>query len=99
MLSRSASRQSRWYGIPVRVSLITFVGTLLSFAVILFLAITGTVMVSKLRGVHPDMTVAYRVIALPAAVAVGVAILVTALILEIRRYRRMKALSTLERMN
>ena len=53
-------RAPRWYGIPIRTLLLTFVGTLLCFAVSLFLGILGTIAVSALRGVHPDMTFAYR---------------------------------------
>ncbi len=77
----------------------TFIGTLLCFAISLLLAILGIVIAAKLRGVHPDMRIAYRMIALPAALAAGVAILVTMLVMEIRRYRQMKALSVIERMN
>jgi hypothetical protein len=88
-----------WYGIPVRVLLLTFIGTLLCFALSLFLAILGTVIVSRFHGVHPDMRIAYRLIALPAALTAGAAILVTMLITEIRRYRQVKALSAIERMN
>jgi hypothetical protein len=99
MATFPTTRTPRWYGIPVRVLLVTFIGTLLCFAISLLLAILGTVIAAKLRGVHPDMRIAYRLIALPAAVGAGVAILVTMLIMEIRRYRQMKALSALERMN
>ena len=59
----------RWYAIPVRVLLVTFIGTLLTFAVSLLLGIVGTVVVSSLRHTHPNMTVAYRLIALPAALS------------------------------
>lgn len=82
----------------MRVLLVTFIGTLLCFAISLLLAILGTVIAAKLRGVHPDMRIAYRMIALPVALAAGVAVFVTMLILEIRRYRQMKALSAIERM-
>jgi predicted lysophospholipase L1 biosynthesis ABC-type transport system permease subunit len=88
-----------WYGIPTRVLLVAFIGTLLSFAVTLLLAILGTVIAAKLRGVHPDMRIAYRSIALPVALAAGVVILVGMLVMEIRRYRQVKALSAIERMN
>jgi hypothetical protein len=89
----------RWYGIPVRVLLVTFIGTLLSFAVSLLLAIVGTVAFARLRGVHPDMTVAYRVIAIPMALVAGSIILVLSLAMEIRHYRQSKALSTIEKMS
>ncbi len=77
----------------------TFIGTLLCFAISLLLAILGIVIAAKLRGVHPDMRIAYRMIALPVALAAGVAVFVTMLIMEIRRYRQVKALSVIERMN
>jgi hypothetical protein len=96
---KPASPAPSWYGIPVRVLLVTFIGTLLCFAITLLLAILGTVLVSRLRGVHPDMTIAYRVIAVPAALAGGAAILVSMLVMEIRRYRQVKALSAIERIS
>ena len=40
-------RPPRWYAIPVRVLLLTFIGTLISFAVSLFLGIVGTVAVAR----------------------------------------------------
>jgi TRAP-type C4-dicarboxylate transport system permease small subunit len=79
--------------------LVTFIGTLLCFALSLLFAILGTVIFSKLRGAHPDLRIAYRLIALPAGLAAGAAILLTMLITEIRRYRQVKALSAIERMN
>jgi peptidoglycan biosynthesis protein MviN/MurJ (putative lipid II flippase) len=94
-----ASRSPRWYGIPLRVVLITFIGTLLSFAVTLLLAIVGTAIASKLRGVHPDMRLAYRYIAMPIALVAGGMIMVFSISLEVRHYRQMKTLSTIEKMN
>jgi hypothetical protein len=87
----------RWYAIPVRVALVTFVATLICFAVSLLLAILGTVIVSALRHVHPDMRVAYRMIALPFAVVAGCIIFALSLGMEIRHYRQMKTLSGIER--
>ena len=92
-------RSPRWYGIPVRVALMTFIGTLLSFAVILLLAILGTAIASALRGVHPDMRIAYRYIAMPMAAVAGGLILVFSISLEVRHYRQMKTLSAIEKMN
>jgi len=92
-------RPPRWYAIPVRVLLLTFIGTLLSFAVSLLLGIIGTVTVSALRGNHPNMTVAYREIALPAAMVAGSIIFVIALTMEIRHYRQSKTLAAIERMS
>jgi hypothetical protein len=90
------SRPPRWYAIPVRVLLVTFIGTLISFAVSLLVGIIATVILSALRHVHPNMTVAYRLIALPAAVVAGSIIFVLALAMEIRHYRQSKTLAALE---
>ena len=98
MANKPASRAPRWYGIPVRVLLATFIGTLLCFAVSLLLGILGTVVVSALRGVHPDMRIAYRTIAIPTAMAAGVIILVLSVVMEVRHYRQGKTLSAIERM-
>jgi hypothetical protein len=92
-------RPPRWYAIPVRVLLLTFIGTLISFAVSLLLGIIGTVVVSALRGVNPNMTVAYRQVALPAAIVAGSVIFVLALVMEIRHYRQSKTLAAIERMS
>jgi hypothetical protein len=92
-------RPPRWYAIPVRVLLVTFIGTLISFAVSLLLGIIGTVAVSAVRGIHPNMTVAYRQIALPAAIVAGSIIFVLALTMEIRHYRQSKTLAAIERMS
>lgn len=93
-----STRPPRWYGIPLRVVVLTFLGTLISFAVTLFLAILGTLIVAALRGMHPDMRVAYRHIALPVALAAGSIIFVLALVMEIRHHRQIKMLSAIERM-
>ena len=92
------SRSPHWYGVPVRVALLTLIGTLLCFAVILLLSILGTVIVAALRGVHPDMRVAYRMIALPAAVVAGSVIFVLSSVMEIRHYRQSRTLSAIEKM-
>lgn len=92
-------RSPHWYGILVRAGVITFIGTLLSFAVSLLLAILGTVIVSAVRGIHPDMRVAYRMIALPTGLVCGCVILVLSLVMEIRHYRQSKTLSTIERLS
>lgn len=92
-------RPPRWYTIPVRVVLLTFIGTLLSFAVGLLLGIVGTVIISAVRHVHPDMTVAYRHIALPAALAAGCIIFLIVSATEIRHYRQSKTLAAIARIS
>jgi hypothetical protein len=82
----------------VRVCLVTFIATLLCFAVSLLFAILGTVILAALRGVHPDMRIAYRHIALPVALVLGSGVFVLALVTEIRHYRQAKTLLAIERM-
>ena len=82
----------------MRVFLLTFVGTLLSFAACLLLAILGTVIISALRGVRPDMRIAYYDIAFPLALLAAVIIFAVATVLEIRHYQQRKMLNAIERM-
>ncbi|HXZ39981.1 MAG TPA: hypothetical protein VEG68_04520 [Terriglobales bacterium] len=91
--TRTLPAKPRWYLIPVRVLLVTFLLTLLSFAASLLLGILAIVIRSRLLGTHPNMTVAYRHVALPVAeVAACIALIATA-ILEIRSYRQTKILA------
>jgi len=99
MRSGPQSRTPRWYAIPLRVGLVTFIGTLLTFAVTLLFAIFGTVILASLHGVHPDMRIAYRRVALPIAVVAGGVILVVTLVMEIRHYRQARTLTAIERMS
>jgi hypothetical protein len=94
-----SSPRSSWYGIPLRILLVTFIGTLLCFAASLLLGIIGTVVVSRMRGLHPDMTVAYRQFALPVALVAGTVIFMLTIVMEIRHHRQTKALSAIERMS
>jgi len=90
---RTLPAKPRWYLIPVRVLLVTFLLTLLSFAVSLLLGIVGIVITSRAHGIHANMTLAYRHVALPvAAVAASIALISTA-VLEIRSYRQTKILA------
>ena len=99
MTPQDKARPPRWYTIPVRVCLVTFIGTLLCFAVSLLLAIFGTVIVAALRGVHPDMRIAYRHIALPMALVAGSVIFVLTLVTEIRHYRQARTLTAIARLS
>lgn len=87
----------RWYLIPARILLVTFLVTLLTFAVSLLLGIIGTVIGAYLRGVHPNMTLAYRQVAFPVAVSVAVVTFVGATVMEVRNYRQSKALAGIAR--
>ena len=85
---KSPSLFVRWLLIPVRVLLVTFLLTLLSFAVGLFLGIAGLLISAAVRGIHPNMTMAYRDFAFPAAVvAAGIALL-GAIVIEVRYQHR-----------
>jgi hypothetical protein len=92
-------RPVHWYTIPVRVLLVTFIGTLLCFALSLLFGIFGTVILASLHRAHPDMTVAYRHIAVPVALAAAGIIFVAMLVTEIRRYREAKTLNAIERLS
>lgn len=95
---RTEDHSPHWYGLPVRIFLLTFIGTLLSFAVSLLLAILGTMLIAAFRGRRPDMTIAYWHIALPMALVAGGIIFLFAAALEVRHYQQRKALRALERM-
>jgi hypothetical protein len=95
--TKAVVRKPRWYFVPVRVVLVTVIVTLLSFAISLLLGILGTVIGSRLRGVPPNMAMAYRHVAAPVAIAVGTIVLVSALVMEVRHYRQTKALAGIER--
>jgi hypothetical protein len=86
-----------WYFIPIRVLMVTFLLTLLAFAVSLLLGILALVVAARLHGVRPNMTTAYRHIALPVAAAASAIALIATSALEIRRYRQTKALAEIER--
>ena len=77
----------RWLLVPVRVLLVGFLLALLTFAVCLFLGIFGLLISAGVRGVHPNMTVAYREIAFPAAVVAGGMALLVAIVMEVRHLR------------
>lgn len=87
----------RWYLIPVRVLVVTFLLGLLAFAASLLLGILATLIRGRLQGIHPDMTVAYRHIALPIAGVVTCIALIVNTILEIRTYRQTKVLADVAR--
>ncbi|MGA8311008.1 MAG: hypothetical protein WB755_13330 [Terriglobales bacterium] len=85
--ARAPSAKLRWFWVPLRVLLVTFLLTLLSFALCLLLGILGLVISAWLRGVHPNMTLAYRQFAFPAAAIAAVIALIAAIAIEIRYAR------------
>ena len=94
---RSVSHPPHWYGVAVRILLLTFIGTLLCFCVTLLLSLIATVAVAAIRGMHPDMRIAYRHFAVPMAVIEATVIFIFASAMEIRHYHRARALSAIER--
>jgi TRAP-type C4-dicarboxylate transport system permease small subunit len=92
-----APRGPRWYLMPLRVLLLTFFITLLSFAVSLLLGICGVALAASWRAVHPDLRIAYRQIAFPTAALAAVVTFVLGSFMELRHYRRARILNRLER--
>jgi hypothetical protein len=85
MFPQAPPRRIRWFWVPLRVLLMSFLLALLAFAVCLLLGILGLAIVAAVRGVHPNLTLAYRDIALPAAAAGGIIALIAAVAMEYRR--------------
>jgi len=89
MCSQASSRKVPWFLRLLRVLLVSFLLALLSFAVCLLLGILGLTISAAVRGSHPDLTLAYRGIALPAAMVAGLIALVGAIALEFRHAQTM----------
>jgi hypothetical protein len=98
-LSAKPPTRPGWYLIPMRILLVTFLSTLLAFAVSLLLGILALVIAARFSGFHPNMTTAYRYVALPAAALVAAIALISASVIEIRHYRQTKALAEIERIS
>lgn len=98
-LSTKSATKPVWYFIPIRVLLVTFLLTVLAFAVSLLLGILGLVIAGRLRGFHPNMTTAYRYVALPAAGLAAAIVLISTSVIEIRHYRQTKVLAEVERIS
>lgn len=77
-------------GIALRVVIFTVLFTLLAFAVGLLCGIIASILYAAVRGLHPDMTMAYRFAAVPLAATVLVISFVAMLTMEIRRTRRLR---------
>jgi hypothetical protein len=97
--STNPGREPHWHVIPARILLITFLLTLLSFAVSLLLGIVGIVIAAHLRGIRPNLPIAYRHIAFPLAVAAAAITFISASIMEIRHHRQTKTLAQIERIS
>jgi hypothetical protein len=97
--AKTAAGKGSWLLIPARVLLVTFLGTLLAFALSLLVGIIGIVVSSWVQGMPPNMTLAYREIALPGAALAGLIVLVGSIVVEVRHYRQMKTLAGIERVS
>jgi len=86
MCPQADSRKLRWFWIPIRIGLMSLLLALLSFAVCLLLGILGLTIIAWLRGAQPNLTLAYRDIAFPAAVIGGLTALVASIAMEFRNY-------------
>lgn len=99
MASHDGVHKPRWYAVPARALFVTFLVTLLTFALTLFGAILTVVIAAAVRGHNPDLRFTYRHIALPIAIVVGAIGLIFALAMEIRHYRQMKTLDGIARLS
>ncbi|PYV95375.1 MAG: hypothetical protein DMG89_21885 [Acidobacteria bacterium] len=88
-----------WFWIPVRVVIITVLVALISFAIVLLLALLGLIVSAKVQGVSSNLTVAYHRIALPTAIVIGGVVLVFSTVMEVRHYCQAKALARIERIS
>ena len=95
-MGKKGSEGPRWIGIPARVFAMTFLFTLLAFAVALLLSILGTVVYSQVKHVAPNLPFAYRHVAFPFAIAAGAIVLMVSIGMEVRSYRRGKVLERIE---
>lgn len=98
-MPQATSDKPRWIAIPFRVLAMTFLLTLLSFAVSLLLSILGTVVYAQVKHVAPNLQFAYRHIAFPFAISVGLIVLALSLVMEIRHYRQRKTLAGIEQVS
>jgi hypothetical protein len=97
MPALAKAHRPTWYAVPVRIALVTFLLTLISFALCLLLAILGSVLAAKVRGLPADLPYAYRHVALPIAAGVGAVVLLMTTVSEIRHYRQSSALAGIAR--
>jgi hypothetical protein len=92
-----APRRPRLVLALARALLVTFLVTLLAFAVSLLAGILGVVIYSRVQHVPPSFSFVYKSVAAPFAIVVGAVVLVLSIVMEIRHYRQAKALVAIER--
>ena len=99
MLMPPKPHPPRLFLVPVRVLLVTFLFTLITFALSLFLGILGTGVWAALHHNSPNLRAVYLHFAPPVAATVGIAVLVVFTVIEVRRYKQAKVLAGIERMS
>ncbi len=82
------SKLSVFFGSAIRVLFTTLLFTAGGMGAGLFLGIIGTITYGIIRGGSIDMTNAYKHVAIPVAITLGAAGLITALMLEVRTRRQ-----------
>jgi hypothetical protein len=86
--SKQRSTISIVFTSTVRVLFTTLLFSAAGMGAGLFCGIVGTVIYGIIRGAQVDMSNAYKHVAIPAAVVIGTAALVGALVLEVRAHRQ-----------
>jgi lipopolysaccharide export LptBFGC system permease protein LptF len=76
----------------VRVLFTTLLFTAAGMGAGLFCGIVGTVVYGIIRGTQVDMSNAYKHVAIPAALVIGSAAFIGALVLEVRAHRQRTSL-------
>jgi hypothetical protein len=84
---RQRSKLSIVFTSTVRVLFTTLLFTAAGMGAGLFCGIVGTVIYGVIRGVQVDMRNAYKHVAIPAAIVIGSAAFLGALMLEVRAHR------------
>jgi lipopolysaccharide export LptBFGC system permease protein LptF len=85
--SKQRSKLSIVFTSTVRVLFTTLLFTAAGMGAGLFCGIVGTVIYGIIRGGQIDMTNAYKHVAIPAAIVIGAAAFLGALVLEVRARR------------
>ncbi len=90
-------RPPRLLWVPLRVLVVTFLFTLMAFSISLLLGILITMTFAGLHHRPPNLTLIYRHIAPTVAAWVGTAVMIVAVVMEVRHYQQAKVLAAIER--
>jgi lipopolysaccharide export LptBFGC system permease protein LptF len=85
---KQRSKLSIVFTSTVRVLFTTLLFSAAGMGAGLFCGIVGTVIYGIIRGTQVDMTNAYKHVAIPAAIVIGSAAFIGALVLEVRAHRQ-----------